>query len=70
MVDLDDAGCLLLPFKLLGFLFFELFFEGLMVRLGRLILWPFGKRNAGEFTAGMVGCGVFIAACYGTIALL
>ena len=67
MVDLDDAGCLLLPFKFLWLIFYEFLFEKIAVALGRLILLPIGGRNAGEFTAGMVGFGVIIAVCLGLI---
>lgn len=70
MVDLDDAGCLLLPFKLLWLIFVELLFERVAVGLGRLLLLPFGRRNAGEFTAGMLGFAFIIALCWGIVALV
>ncbi|MHC4377532.1 MAG: hypothetical protein ACYS26_13100 [Planctomycetota bacterium] len=67
MVDLDDAGCLLLPLKFLWLIFYEFLFERIAVGIGRLVLLPFGKRNAGEFTAGMLGFGVIIAVCWGIV---
>lgn len=70
MIDLDDVGCLLLPFKLIGFIFQEFLFEMIAVKLGRLVLWPFGKRNVGAFTAGMTGFAVVIAASLGLIFLI
>ena len=70
MIDLDDAGCLLLPFKLIGFIFQEFLFEMIAVNIGRLVLWPFGKRGVGEFTAGMTGFAVLIAVSLALIFLI
>lgn len=67
MVDLDDAGCLLLPLKFLWLIFYELMFDKIAVAIGRLLLLPLGKQNAGEFTAGMVGFGAIIAVSLGII---